>query len=84
MAPVAAARKIVSSPAIVPTTPSSSASSRARATGCAAAGGVLRTTRVPAARDVEHALAERPLEPLLAAGFQRAVGTADASPPGTT
>src|SRR5882724_1713975 len=42
------ATKMVSSPAIVPTTPASSASSRARATGWAAAGGVLTTTSEPA------------------------------------
>ena len=45
-----AATKTVSSPAIVPTASGRPASSSARATGCAPAGGVFRTTSVPAAR----------------------------------
>src|SRR5262249_32838777 len=43
------AMKIVSSPAMAPTASERPASSRARASGAAAAGGVFTTTRLPAA-----------------------------------
>src|SRR5215467_10349696 len=74
------ATNTVSSPAMVPTTLASSASSRARATGCAVAGGVFTITSEPAGRTDRAAFrrVRRSFSSRSAAGAKRATGASGA------